>query len=138
MTLTQLLDRFLDEDACKADLARRRWPNGVRCPRCDSAKVAKVGSRPWSWQCRQCVKTGYRFSVLVGTVFENTNIKLRVWFQAIYLMLQSEKGMSALRLQRTLGLKSYESAWYMCQRIRAAMKNDEFRKLSGVVEIRRA
>ena len=135
MTLQQLLDRFPTEDACKTTLVARRWPNGVRCPRCDSEKVTRLRTRSFAWQCRQCDKRGYRFSVLVGTVFENTNIKLRVWFQAIYLMCQSKKGMSALQIQRTLGLVSYESAWYMCHRIRAAMQNGEFKKLTGVVEI---
>ena len=71
----------------------------------------------------------------MGTIFENTNYPLRIWFQVIYLMCQSKKGVSALQIQRTIGSGSYRTAWYMCHRIRCAMQNDEFKKLSGVVEV---
>jgi transposase-like protein len=131
LTLRKFETRYPDADACKADLVRRRWPNGVRCPRCDTDKVTKLTKRPWSWICRACDKRGYRFSPTVGTVFENSNIKLDVWFKAAYFLVQSKKGISALQLQRMLGLKSYESAWYMCHRIRPARMNDEFARLSG-------
>ncbi len=134
MTLTELNRRFSSEDACRDYLVKVRWPNGVECPRCASPKVHKL-SRPWTWQCKQCSKNGYRFSPLVGTIFENTNYPLRVWFQVIYLMCQSKKGISALQIQRTIGSGSYRTAWYMCHRIRCAMQNDEFKKLSGVVEV---
>jgi len=134
MTLADLEKRFPTEDACKAYLVSVRWPDGVRCPRCESPKVYKVG-RPWNWVCKQCTKKGYRFSPLVGTIFENTNVPLRTWFNVIYLMCQSKKGMSALQLHRMIGTGSYRSAWYMCHRIRAAMKSDSFLKLTGTVEV---
>jgi transposase-like protein len=134
MTLTQLNTRFSDEDACKTYLVKLRWPCGVSCPRCKNEKVHKL-TRPWTWQCKKCSKQGYRFSPLVGTIFENTNYPLCIWFQVIYLMCQSKKGMSALQIQRTIGAGSYRTAWYMCHRIRAAMKNEEFRKLTGTVEM---
>ena len=83
-------------------------------------------------------KTGYRFSPLVGTVFENTNYKLPLWFEVIYLICQSKKGMSALQVQRMLaenGQKTaYKTAFYMCHRIRAMLDNDQFPKLMGEVE----
>jgi transposase-like protein len=135
MTLRQMMTRFDTEDACKAHLVARRWPNGVRCPKCDTDKVTKLRTRPWNWICRDCDKRGYRFSPLVGTIFENSNIKLVTWFQVIFLMVTSKKGMSALQVHRTIGTGSYETAWYMCHRIRSAMKNDSFMKLSGVVEV---
>lgn len=134
MTLTQLNTRFSTEDACKGYLVRLRWPNGVACPRCENTKVHKL-TRPWTWQCKKCSKQGYRFSPLVGTIFENTNYPLTTWFQVIYLMCQSKKGMSAMQIQRTIGAGSYRTAWYMCHRIRAAMKNGEFTKLMGSVEV---
>ena len=134
MTLTQLNTRFSTEDACRGYLVQLRWPQGVACPRCENTKVHKL-TRPWTWQCKKCSKQGYRFSVLVGTIFENTNYPLRTWFQVIYLMCQSKKGMSAMQIQRTIGAGSYRTAWYMCHRIRAAMKNGEFTKLTGVVEV---
>ena len=134
MTLTQLNTRFCTEDACKGYLVRLRWPNGVCCPRCKNEKVHKL-TRPWTWQCKQCSKQGYRFSPLVGTIFENTNIPLRTWFTVMFLMCQSKKGMSAMQVHRTIGTGSYRTAWYMCHRIRAAMRNENFMKLTGIVEV---
>lgn len=140
MTLREFAETFKTEDDCLTFLVQRRWPNGVRCPRCNSEKVTKL-SKPWRWQCRQCQKNGYRFSPLVRTIFENTNYPLMVWFQVMLLMCHSKKGMSALQIQRTLGSAlapgkgSYETFWYLCTRIRAAMKNEAFRKLLGVVEV---
>lgn len=134
MTLAELHERFPDEDACMAFLVGMRWPSGVCCPRCGAEKVHKL-ARPWKWQCKQCAKNGYRFSPLVGTIFENTNYDLRVWFEVIYLMCQSKKGISALQIHRMIGSGSYRTAWYMCHRIRAAMDNPEFRQLSGIVEV---
>ncbi len=134
MTLTELMERFPTEDSCREYLVEQRWPKGVRCPRCGNAKVYHV-SRPWNWQCSDCAPTGYRFSPLVGTIFENTNVALRTWFQVIYLMCESKKGISALQIQRMIGAGSYRTAWYMCHRIRAAMQSPEFKKLAGFVEV---
>jgi hypothetical protein len=138
MTLAQLLDRFRDEDACYEYLTKLRWAGEVRCPKCGSDKVYRLKSARWKWICKAPSADhtkGYRFSPLVGSIFENTNIPLRTWFQTILLMCQSKKGMSALQIQRTLGLGSYKSAWYMCHRIRAAMENTDFSKLMGEVEV---
>ena len=133
MTLAELEAKFPDEDSCKAYLASRRWPDGVRCPRCGSDKVYEL-SRAWHWQCR-CSSSGYRFSVMVGTIFENTNYPLQTWFKVIYLMLSSKKGISALQIHRMIGTGSYSTAWYMCHRIRAGLGNEGFRKLVGFVEV---
>ena len=135
MTIAQLLERFPDEEACKRYLMERRWPNGMACPRCGNTKVWHVGHRPFHWVCKACQKNGYRFSVITKTVFENTNYPLREWFKVIFLMMQSKKGMSALQIHRMLGTGSYETAWYMCHRIRAAMKNTSWDKLMGEVEV---
>ncbi len=133
MTLAELEVKFPDEDSCKSYLASRRWPDGVRCPRCGSDKVYEL-SRAWHWQCR-CSSQGYRFSVLVGTIFQNTNYPLQTWFKVIYLMLSSKKGISALQIHRMIGTGSYSTAWSMCHRIRAGLNNAEFRKLVGFVEV---
>lgn len=139
MTLTQLMERFSDEDSCKTYLTAMRWPEKVNCPRCDGQeKIYVLKSRPFHWVCKNTDcggKNGYRFSVISGTIFEDTKYPLRTWFQVLYLMLQSKKGMSALQIQRTIGCKSYETAWYMCHRLRAAMQNGEFLKLTGEVEV---
>ncbi len=135
------LDTFLHTDEqCMEFLVQQRWPEGVRCPRCDSPKVHKL-AKPFRWQCKQCAKNGYRFSPLVGTIFENTNVGLSVWFKVIFAMCHSKKGISALQIYRMVGGKyptkkgSYRTAWYMCHRIRCAMQDPEFAKLLGVVEV---
>jgi transposase-like protein len=136
MTTGQFDELFPSDDACKAYLVARRWPDGVKCPRCGSdAKLSHLKARPFHWQCRNCSPTGYRFSVLVGTVFENTNIGLQKWFKVIYMMLTGKKGVAALEVQRVMGFGSYETALYMTHRIRAALVDPEFRKLMGIVEI---
>ncbi len=137
MTIPEWEAFFPDDDACKAYLTRRRWPSGVVvCPRCGNDKVYPVTGRPFHWQCTRCVKAGgYRFSVLVNTIFENTNIGLRQWFKVIYLMLSSKKAISSLQIQRMMGFGSYKTALCMTHRIRAAMADPEFRKLIGIVEV---
>lgn len=136
MTVPEWEALFPDDDACKAYLARRRWPNGVRCPRCGSDRVYALNTRPFHWECPDCRHGGaYRFSVLVETIFEDTKIGLRQWFKVIYLMLTSKKGISALQVQRTMSFGSYKTAHYMCHRIRAALADPEFRRLMGIVEI---
>jgi transposase-like protein len=90
----------------------------------------------FKWQCYACTpNSGYRFSVIAGTIFENTNKPLRDWFRVIHMMLTSKKGVSALQVHRTLGFGSYETAWSMCHRIRAGLANEDFRKLMGIVEV---
>jgi transposase-like protein len=137
LKLRELEDLFPTEHACKAFLTAHRWPKGVACPRCGNTKVYTLKSRPFHWQCHDCAKKGYRFSVITGTIFENTKYPLRTWFTVAFLMLTAKKGMSALQVKRTLfhDKASYETVWYMCHRIRAAMDSDEFRQLAGIVEI---
>src|SRR5271155_2823197 len=128
---------FGDEDACKAYLKARRWPDGVHCPRCGNPAVYDLQSRKWHWQCTQCApggNTGYRFSVIAGTIFENTNKSLRDWFKVVHLMLTSKKGISALQIQRQMGFGSYKTAHGMCHKIRAAMMQPQ-EKLGGIVEV---
>jgi transposase-like protein len=134
-TLAQTMAQFVTEDACKAYIRDLRWPNGVVCPRCSDTNVHPVSKKPFHWQCRKCNKSGYRFSVITKTIFENTKYPLVTWFQVAYLMCQSKKGMSALQIHRQIRSGSYETAWYMCTRIRAAMKNETFEKLIGEVEV---
>jgi transposase-like protein len=138
MTLTELAERFTTEEACKQYLTDKRWPHGVQCPRCQNKKVYELKSKPFHWVCKgkDCGgRNGYRFSVITKTVFENTNYPLRTWFQVIYLMTQSKKGISALQIHRQIGSGDYRTAWYMCHRIRAAMKDGGFSKLMGEVEV---
>ena len=134
LTLQQLGQEFGTEEQCLAYVVRLRWPQGVRCVRCGNARVVKL-ARPWRWQCKQCNKQGYRFSPLVGTVFENTKYPLPIWFQVIYLLSQSKKGISALQIHRMIGSGSYRTAWSMCHRIRAALQPAVRSPLRGLVEV---
>jgi transposase-like protein len=136
MTLREMHDRFQTENDCKAFIRDSRWPDGVRCPRCGNDKVYAL-KQPFKWQCQSkaCGKNGYRFSITSGTVFENTKYPLRTWFEVGYLMCQSKKGISALQIHRQIGSGEYRTAWYMCHRFRAAMKNEEFKQLVGQVEV---
>jgi transposase-like protein len=134
ITLSELMTRFEDEDACKAYLRDARWPNGVRCPRCANDHVYAL-KQPFKWQCQKCTPKGYRFSVITGTIFENTKYPLSTWFRVAYLMTQSKKGVSALQIHRQIGSGDYRTAWFMCHRLRAAMENETFEKLAGEVEV---
>ncbi|MEA2899717.1 MAG: hypothetical protein QOJ84_5332 [Bradyrhizobium sp.] len=134
MTIAQFERAFPDEEACKAYLVARRWPNGIKCPRCGFDAFPLAG-RQFHWQCYKCAPaTSYRFSHIAGTIFENTNKPLREWFRVVHLMLTSKKGISALQVQRVMGFGSYGTAHSMCHKIRAALIEPET-KLGGIVEV---
>ena len=136
LTSAQFEQFFPNEEACCAYLVGKRWPKGVRCPRCRAENPTELKGNPWHWQCYECAKdTSYRFSHITGTIFENTNKPLRDWFKVTHLMLTSKKGMSALQIYRYMGFGSYKTAWYMCHRIRAALAKRDFDKLGGIVEM---
>jgi transposase-like protein len=136
LTVAQFDEMFPNEDACAAYLVARRWPEGVRCPRCGAENPSECKGNPWHWQCYACApQTSYRFSHIAGTVFENTNKPLKDWFRVIHLMLTSKKGMSALQIYRYMGFGSYKTAWHMCHRVRVALANEDFGKLAGIVEV---
>jgi predicted RNA-binding Zn-ribbon protein involved in translation (DUF1610 family) len=136
MTIREFEEIFPNDDACKAYLQARRWAVAISCPRCGNEKVYPVANKAFHWQCTQCAAAGgYRFSVLVGTIFENTNVGLRDWFRVIHMMLTSKKGVAALEVQRVMGFGSYRTAHYMCMRIRAGLVDPAFRQLMGIVEV---
>ena len=132
--------KFPDENACREYLMMRRWPDGVRCPRCGKSETVYNINQPWKWECsNKACRSGnaYRFSILVGTVFENTNVPLETWFKVLYTILQSKKGVSSRQLRRMFfgERSSLHTAWYVGHRLRAGMKDDDFKQLMGIVEI---
>jgi transposase-like protein len=138
MTLDEFDAFFPDEQSCWTYLLLRRWPSGPRCPRCNNEHVYESTTRPWHWQCKQCGKNNrspYRFSLKTKTIFEETKKPLRTWFKVLHLMVTSKKGISAHQIYRLIDSGTYETAWYMCMRLRAGMKDPEFRKLMGLVEV---
>lgn len=130
MTIAQLIEQFSNEDKCYEYLESVRWPDGIRCVRCESDEVSPIAKRR-QYVCKEC---GYHFSVRVGTIFHDSHLPLWKWFLATYMITHAKKGMAALHLQKVLGV-SYKTAWYLSHRIRAAMKQDPCEKLSGVVEV---
>jgi transposase-like protein len=129
MNIMTLMERFDTDSECRAVLENLRWPNGVRCSRCESDKVYRASPRK-QFDCAGC---GYQFSVLSGTIFHDTHLPLPKWMVAVYLMTESRKGISANQMKRTLGV-SYKTAWYLCHRIRAAMSDVNAALLAGIIE----
>ncbi len=129
VNLMTLFERFGSDEKCRAYLEGLRWPDGLVCPSCQSTSVARVPSRN-QYDCNSC---RYKYSVLAGTIFHDTKLPLSKWFAAVYLMVESRKGISANQMKRTLSV-SYKTAWYLCHRIRAAMGSVEKPPLSGIVE----
>lgn len=130
--LMGLVEQFGTDEKCREVLTKLRWPNGVKCLRCGHDKVTPVKDRK-VFDCNSC---HYQFSVTVGTMFHDSHLPLTKWFFVTYLMTESRKGISANQVHRMLGKKSYKTAWYLCHRIRAAMKAAQpVEKLDGMVEV---
>jgi transposase-like protein len=114
---------FTDDDKAREAFEAVRWPDGPVCPHCgnlDQEKIAKgegKTTRPGLYYCAAC---NGQFTVTVGTVMERSKIPLSKWLFAMHLMGASKKGISALQLQRMLGV-TYKTAWFLCHRIREAM-----------------
>lgn len=127
--LVEMMQKFNSEDRCREYIEALRWPSGVCCTRCGSVSVSKIAKRH-QYDCNGC---RYQFSPMAGTVFHDSHLPLTKWFLAVYLICESKKGISANQIKRTLGI-SYKTAWYLCHRIREAMKSDTSEKLNGIVE----
>ncbi len=130
MNLIDVHTMFPTGEKCRELLVRLRWPNGPECPRCN-AKAVELESEKQIFYCKDC---DYQFTVTAGTVFNDSHLPLEKWFIATLLLCESKKGMSACQIQRTLGV-SYKTAWYLCHRIRAAMRDVDKPMLDGKVEI---
>ncbi len=126
----QILDYFKSDKRCKDLLIKQRWSNGVNCPFCNNIKVyvTKRGFKCANTECRK------GFTVTVKTIFENTKIKLRYWFAAIYLVTSHKKGISSHQLSRDLNI-TQKTAWFMLQRIRSIMKDMTPLLMNGIIEI---
>lgn len=130
MNLMRLFEDFDTDKECRDFLEKLRWPEGVRCPRCQSEKISRIHERR-QFDCDSC---RYQFSVTASTIFNDSHLPLPKWFVAVYLMCESKKGISANQLKRTIKV-SYKTAWYLCHRIRKAIEETAPRKLAGVIEM---
>lgn len=141
LTLLKVMALYSTAGDARRYFERMRWPNGPSCPHCGNGcqrRIYRVTPspskkiRPGLYKCAECRKW---FTVTVGTVMEKTHIPLTKWLWAFYLMCASKTQISALQLQRQLEIGSYRTAWFLCHRIRFALKGQKRKKkLSGTVE----
>jgi transposase-like protein len=114
---------FHDEDKAREHFEALRWPDGKPfCPHCGADNVHRLegkSHRPGLIQCNACMLT---FTVTVGSVMESSHLPLTKWALAFHKMAASKKGISAKQMQRELALGSYRTAWFVCMRVREAMK----------------
>jgi len=132
-TLAKFEQRFATEGACRAYLARLRWPTGFCCPQCKTS-----GSWTTTRSLMMCRGCGYQASVTAGTLFHRTRLPLQNWFRAMWWMTNQKHKLSALGLQRQLGLGSYRTAWLWLKKLRRAMVLPGLDRLGGPVEVAKA
>lgn len=131
MTLLDIDNVFDTDLKCREVLCRLRWPEGPQCPRCH-AGVVELATEKQLFYCKDC---DYQFTVTAGTIFNDSHLPLKTWFTATLLLVEARKGFSANQMKRTIGV-SYKTAWYLCHRIRAAMREvGERPMLDGTVEM---
>ena len=132
ISLKQFDARIPDEATAIAFTEEKIWGDDPYCPRCGSGNVYHVKSgKPMSHRCRPCRKY---FSVRTGTILAETNLPVRTWLLAIHLIHTSRKGVSALQMHKLLGV-AYATSWFLCHRIREAMKDENAIVSGGVVEV---
>jgi transposase-like protein len=125
---------YTDENKAREHLEKLHWPHGPFCPHCGNAQPDRItklqgkSTRPGVYKCKECRKP---FTVTVGTLMERSHIKINVWLAAMHLLTASKKGMSAHQMHRMLGI-SYESAWFLCHRLREAMRDDSHKSAGGL------
>lgn len=128
---SQFLAWFPDDDACQDYLRGLRWPQGFICPICGVQNEPYYSTRT-RLICRSC---GHQTTATTGTIFEKTRTPLTIWFAAIWYVTNQKLGVSALGLQRSLGLGSYQTAWTILHKLRRAMVHPDRDKLAGRVEV---
>ena len=130
MNMIDFMDMFPSEEACLEYLSVVRWPEGYICLRCSSKRHWKKARGLYS--CQDC---GYEASVIVGTLFQDTHKPLRLWFQAIWYVVNQKNGVSALGLQKAIGLGSYHTAWEWLHKLRRAMVRPGRDQLKGIIQM---
>lgn len=128
--LQEAIRYFSDKETCTTFMAQIRWPEGVTCPNCEGKEVSYLTTR-YMWKCKTCKK---QFSVKVGTVMEDSPIALDKWLAAMWMIANAKNGISSCEIHRALGV-TQKTAWFLLHRIRLAMQNGTFEKMSGTVEV---
>ncbi len=123
LSLIDFFKKFSTERAAEAWFVKCRWPDGIKCPHCESSSISKRHNRqPQLYWCRECRKY---FSVKTRTLMQGSKLPLKVWAGALYLMSTSLKGVSSMKLHRDLGV-TQKSAWHLAQRIRQSWSDQAF------------
>ena len=129
-SLIQIAEYFRTDDICKAAIAQERWNDGKAvCPYCGSTHCHKCSDGRYI--CKGCQR---KFSVLVGTIFENTKISLRKWFMAMYLISSHKKGVSSCQLARDINV-TQKTAWFILHKVRGLYGQSDAVSLDGDVEM---
>ncbi len=131
-TLQEAVVYFSDPANCRTYLVRRRWSNGVLCPRCGSDKVAFL-EKYNRWQCSK-PHEARQFTAKTGTIFEDSPVSLDKWLTAMWLVVNCKNGVSSYEIHRAIRV-TQKTAWFMDHRIRLALHSGSFTKLSGEVEV---
>src|ERR1700680_3237272 len=116
--------QFHNEEAAFAWVEAHLWPTGPSCPHCGNADIKRIGrleGKTTRAGLRKCYACRKQFTVRIGTIFEDSHAPLRLWLQAIHLIVSSKKGISTRQLQRTLRV-GMKPAWFMGHRIRKMME----------------
>ena len=130
-TLIEAVIYFSKEDICIQYMAKLRWPSGAICPTCGRTDVSYLEKQK-RWQCKSA-HSKRQFSAKSGTIFEDSAIGLDKWLPAVWAIVNSKNGISSYELGKAIGV-TQKTAWFMAQRIRAAMEYDTTEKLTGTVE----
>lgn len=128
--LIEAIRYFSDLDVCTEYVASLRWPDGPYCPKCGCTEYSYLTTRR-VWKCKACK---HQYSVKVGTIFEESRLRLDKWLPAVWLAANTKNGISSHELARALGI-TQKSAWFMLHRIRLAMQAGTLEKMSGEVEV---
>jgi transposase-like protein len=130
-TLVEAIRYFADPQVAFDFMVKLRWPDKVKCPRCQSEDVSFITTRK-IWNCKCCAKKS-QFSVRVGTIIEDSALPLDKWLTAIWMIANDKNGVSSYEVHRSIGV-TQKTAWFMLQRIRLAMQTGTFEKLAGEIE----
>jgi transposase-like protein len=125
-TLSAAIRYYSDEQICIDTVARLRWPNGHECPACAHKEHYYLATQK-RWKCKECHK---QFTVKLGTIFEDSPIKLDKWLTALWMLVNCKNGVSSYEIAKAIGI-TQKSAWFVLHRLRFALQTGSITKLGG-------
>jgi len=125
-TLQEAIRHYSDEQVCIDTVARLRWPNGPECPACGHKEHYYLATQK-RWKCKECYK---QFTIKLGTIFEDSPIKLDKWLTALWMLVNCKNGVSSYEIAKAIGI-TQKSAWFVLHRLRFALQTGSITKLGG-------